>query len=214
MILERFRTYARIYGRPSIEDYYYSMLLRGNSPYHDNYMPYAQIIRDWDSMAHDDRRVVRENWEIPHIRRLFMRYHFDTDVKREGGKVVDFEVPREYPGVMALMQDRMMEKIAKCNIAVECCPTSNVRIGSLGRYDNHPVFRLLPPYGDGLVRPVATVNTDDIGIFSTSLDNEYALLALALLKKRDGDGRHIYDSRQVMRWIESLLRNGNAFRFI
>lgn len=214
MILERFRTYARIYGRPSIEDYYYSILLRGNSPYHDSYMPYAQIIRDWDSMAHDDRRVVRENWEIPHIRRLFMRYHFDTDVKREGGKVVDFEVPREYPGVMALMQDRMMEKIAKRNIAVECCPTSNVRIGSLGRYDNHPVFRLLPPCGDGLVRPVATVNTDDIGIFSTSLDNEYALLALALLKKRDGDGRHIYDSRQVMRWIESLLRNGNAFRFI
>ncbi len=213
LILEKFRNYARLYGAPSIEDYYCSMLLRGNSPYYDEYQPFSQIIHDWKSTALDDRRMVSDNWKKSHIKDLFRRYHFDVRVKREGDKVVDFEVPREYPDVIDMMQDRMMDKIAKLNIAVECCPTSNVKIASLGRYEHHPIFRLLPVHSDGLMRPVATVNTDDLGIFSTSLDNEYALLALALLKQHDDSGRSLYDNRQVMRWIESLLRNGNAFRF-
>lgn len=213
MILEKFRNYAQIYGAPSIEDYYHSMLLRGNSPYHDEYQPFSHIIRDWNSLSLDDRSLVSDNWEKPHIKDLFRRYHFDVLVKREGDKVVDFEIPREYPDIIAKMQDRMMVKIAKFNIAIECCPTSNVKIASLSRYEYHPIFRLLPICNDGLVHPVVTVNTDDLGIFSTSLENEYALLALALLKQHDNSGRYLYDNRQVMWWIESLLRNSNAFRF-
>ena len=84
MILENFRNYAQIYGAQSIEDYYHSMLLRGNSPYHDEYQPFSHIIRDWNSLSLDDRSLVSDNWEKPHIKDLFRRYHLAVLVKREG----------------------------------------------------------------------------------------------------------------------------------
>ena len=38
-----------------------------------------------------------------------------------------------------------------------------------------------------------SINTDDQGVFDTLLENEYALMALALKKKKDKDNHKIYD---------------------
>lgn len=58
-----------------------------------------------------------------------------------------------------------------------------------------------------------TVNTDDLGIFATSLPNEFSLLALALLKKKDTDGNHVYSSQEVYDWIKRVAENGHKYHF-
>ena len=48
------------------------------------------------------------------------------------------------------------------------------------------------------------INTDDQGIFSTYLDNEYALLALALEKAKDENGHNKYKRSMIYEWINNI----------
>lgn len=213
LIRERYRDLSGMYGSPPMEDYYYSMQLRGNSPYHESLHPGAHILRDWESAALDRRKRIRESWENEDIRRLFTKYHFNARVRAEGAKVVDFKVPACYPEVIRQMQDQLMIQLSKRRIAIECCPTSNLKIGRLERYEHHPIFRMWPLERDRRLSPTVTVNTDDLGIFATSLDNEYALLLLALLKQKDDGLQLKYTRLQALEWVEELVRNSRVFRF-
>ena len=58
-----------------------------------------------------------------------------------------------------------------------------------------------------------TVNTDDLGIFYTSLPREFELLTLALLKKKNEDGSTLYSSQEVYDWIERIVRKAHAYCF-
>ena len=97
---------------------------------------------------------------------------------------------------------------------MECCPSSNYRIGYEDRYDYQPVFRFngIADTPEAHHIPV-TINTDDIGVFHTTLDNEYAILALAALKKKDAEGCPLYSRRMVMSWLDHLRENGIKYRF-
>ena len=63
------------------------------------------------------------------------------------------------------------------------------------------------------IRPAVSINTDDLGIFVTSADNEYALIALALMKQKDKDGRLKYSSQQVRNWLETVILQSKSYRF-
>lgn len=53
---------------------------------------------------------------------------------------------------------------------------------------------------------VITVNTDDPGVFNTSLAHEYYLLGEILLRRGLPEG-------EVMEWLEWLRRNGHEYSF-
>lgn len=59
-----------------------------------------------------------------------------------------------------------------------------------------------------------SVNTDDLGVFGTSLENEYALLAIALEKEKDANGNKKYHSRCIYNWLESIRQMGEEQRFM
>jgi hypothetical protein len=59
-----------------------------------------------------------------------------------------------------------------------------------------------------------TINTDDQGIFATSLDNEYALTVLSLLKKKNDDGNFCYSRHQVLKWLNEVYENSNKYKFM
>lgn len=110
------------------------------------------------------------------------------------------------------MQREMQRWISGLDIGIETNPSSNYLIGSFKHYDKHPIFAF---YNLGLSssweeingcsqHPVC-VNTDDQGIFSTYLENEYALLALVLKRPRmkmdvKSIGRTIYYRRYLVRF--------------
>ena len=53
-----------------------------------------------------------------------------------------------------------------------------------------------------------SINTDDQGVFDTLLENEYALMALALKKKKDKKNNKIYDIEDIYEWIDYVRKMG------
>jgi aminodeoxyfutalosine deaminase len=72
-------------------------------------------------------------------------------------------------GTSAAQDPRLVNYLADNNIALEVCPTSNIRTRAVGAMTEHPLPRLVAA---GV--PVA-LGTDDPGMFHTTLDNEYLL---------------------------------------
>lgn len=215
LVEEKYRDLADSYALdgkiPSMEDYNLAMRLRGNDPYTVNVSKGAYLIRDWQSCAIDngtEKLLANEN-----IATIYWQYHFSERVRREGNMVVDFVVPRELAYVIGQLQEAMMRDIAKRQIAIECCPTSNVKIARLKEYEKHPILRLHPIESGNVIRPAVSINTDDLGIFVTSADNEYALMVLALMKQKDEEGLLKYNSQQIRNWLEAVILQSKSYRF-
>lgn len=53
-----------------------------------------------------------------------------------------------------------------------------------------------------------SINTDDQGIFDTLLENEYALMELALRKAKDDEGNAKYDIESIYTWLDYIRQLG------
>ncbi|MBR2054844.1 MAG: adenosine deaminase, partial [Clostridia bacterium] len=73
-------------------------------------------------------------------------------------------------GIHAAESKKVMQFLANHRIQLNICPTSNVMLGYAANYQNHPI-RVL--YENGV--PV-TINTDDLLIFDSTIENEYLRL--------------------------------------
>ena len=74
-------------------------------------------------------------------------------------------------GISAWNDETLIQRLVREGIALEVAVTSNVRLDAVPSLADHPVRRL---YDAGI--PIV-INTDDPGLFSTTLNQEYALLA-------------------------------------
>ncbi|WP_186174811.1 antiviral RADAR system adenosine deaminase RdrB [Vibrio jasicida] len=87
------------------------------------------------------------------------------------------------------VQDFLIEKYSEKQIVIEACPTSNIYIGRLFKYSEHPIFRFCPPNRQWLENgkmfnkhgirkgPIKVcVNTDDAGLMPTTIENEHRIL--------------------------------------
>jgi aminodeoxyfutalosine deaminase len=70
-------------------------------------------------------------------------------------------------GLTAARDPALMAMLCERKIPLEVCPTSNVCTGLVPRLENHPLPRFLQA---GLT---ITLNSDDPGLFGTSLENEF-----------------------------------------
>ena len=77
---------------------------------------------------------------------------------------------------------------------------------------------MLRMYGKNLEEGAASrmsisINTDDMGVFQTSLETEYASMYVALLKSRDAYGRQKYKEKAVLKWLDDVKRFGQKQAF-
>lgn len=77
-------------------------------------------------------------------------------------------------GIAAVEDPELLEFLAERQIALEVCPTSNVRTRAVPRIEEHPLPRLVSA---GLL---VTINSDDPPMFGTTLNDEYAVAARLL----------------------------------
>lgn len=207
----------------SIYTYYQSWLLRGDSPYcyvmcentkEDKYdvvvnPEYQASIAPWNVASLNNLEEVVEARSSEMAKVLYFRYHYDSDVKRIGseGEILRIEPTfrKELLELIGKVQLAMLGKLEKYHIAIECNPSSNYKIGEIQRYDEHPITKF---YNKGLSTPypcqhiAVSINTDDAGVFGTSLEREYSLMALALEKHEDENN---YNSpRAIMDWLENI----------
>jgi len=120
------------------------------------------------------------------------------------------------------LQDHLIERYSDKGIVLEACPTSNVYIGRFKCYSEHPLYRWYPVDEKLLVKgarfnrfglrrnPISLcVNTDDAGLFPTTIENEHRILketAIEYFKVgSETAGRWIDRLRQI--GVENFLRN-------
>lgn len=149
------------------------------------------------------------------ISRLYFEYHYNPYVKNKGAEMKQFEITKAYSRLVSVVQECMMQYVVQRNLYIEANPTSNILIGSLEKYKDHPIKRW---YNLGLETDhhkiqaspqiSVSINTDDAGIFSTTLENEYALMAIALEKEKDENGQPLYKPAMIYDWLDRIREMG------
>lgn len=205
--------------RFGINEYYDAWKLRGDDPelYRDGFFcPKPLQSDEWD--YHGINREYPQNYRIryhPETAILYYMYHYNQGVRKTGSQIVEIKVNPRMIGAAKKVQERMQKEIAGIGVGIETNPSSNYLIGTFRRYDRHPVIKW---YNMGLTcdpellkacpQIQVSVNTDDQGVFSTYIENEYAYLALALEKSKDSEGNLLYNRSFILQWLENLRRMG------
>lgn len=199
-------------------EYYHAWKLRGDRP--EEYLD-GKPGRSVDSP--DDCRLLVED-ELEEIRGLeicrkyYRDYHFDPNVREKGNQVDIWLVNDQYCHLITRMQEELRLILTEKKIAVECNPSSNHLIGPFYRYEEHPMLSM---YGKNLSlhpssRMNVSINTDDQGVFHTTLEMEYAIMYTALSKSRDEQGLARYSEEGIRQWLSDVNQFGRqqVFRFL
>ena len=149
--------------------------------------------------------------KLIYVLHLYYYYHFNKKVREKGNEVTEFKVTKEYIKLVRIMQDKMIAELACKGIGIETNPSSNYLIGTIKKYEEHPILRFnsrklkATNTGENLC---VSINTDDQGVFDTLLENEYALMTLALKKATDDDMNALYDIEDIYEWSDYVRRMG------
>lgn len=204
-------------GVPGIELYFDSILLRGDDPaYYRNGCGSPSVDTDFDPWArftYVDSHVCHSARRQKQARYLTHLYHFSADFKKNGEEYVDFvlgkggQVYEKLLEVISAVQVKMLNEVEQIGLVIECNPTSNFKIGEIDRYDNHPIkyFNNIGLNESNRRGISVSINTDDKGVFSTSIEREYALIAHSLIRyyQRNPNGTTQQD---VYDWLDRIRR--------
>lgn len=207
-----------------IEAYYLSWLLRGNSPRigtdfnPENYNSITdETERKWINAGLNHHKGVEMACRNEKARNLYDRYHSHL-LSNRSNDVDTFTIPSEYRddfySLLEMIQEDLMQKIEKRHIAIECNPSSNYKIGEMERYDQHPILKFFNYGIDTPYKPhniAVSINTDDQGVFATSLEREYSLMALAM-ERNEIEG-HKNSPRAVLEWLDRVREMSIEQRF-
>lgn len=202
----------------TIEEYYSAWELRGDAPelYQDGFFDNKDLIDNnsrtfsYYSMNRSFPRKQNKRY-LQEIVLLYYYYHYNEDVRREGDKPIEKRIEKEYIQCTKKLQHALQGMVVRYGIAIETNLSSNVLIGTFKRYDKHPILNF---YNKGLSEDKeklklcpqisVSINTDDAGIFNTSLENEYAYMALSLEKAKNEQGDNIYKRRNIYEWLNHI----------
>lgn len=209
----------------NITTYYDAWKLRGDDPecYIDGvFREFKSLDYIWEGFQTDQR--YSENYKLRHdfeTAFLYHSYHYNPGIKREGSKTIEIKISDKMVEVVEKVQKYIQREIAAMGVGVETNPSSNYLIGTFKRYDKHPLLQF---YNIGLTADEEelrecpqisiSINTDDQGVFATNLENEYALMVLALERIKDEDGKVKYPRERIYKWLDDIREMGLRQSFL
>jgi hypothetical protein len=120
-------------------------------------------------------------------------------------------VEPHYRTAVEQLRRRVLKRVERAQVVVEVCPTSNLLTSGLKAYERLPYLNLNRahlPQSEALETFIPfSVNSDDPGMFQTTVTNEYRLLGEAMI--RAGHAR-----REVVLWLDEARIIGLASSFI
>lgn len=208
-----------------IYSYYRAWKLRGDDPLYykngffepdylsvENNYDYYKVNREFP--AHFELRY------MPEVTILYYYYHYSIPVKKQGDVRVEKAINPLYIKGVKAVQKKMQQIIGQKGIAIETNPSSNCRIGTFRDYEKHPIMEFYNRELEHDYKKLeecsqlcVSINTDDKGVFSTSLENEYSLMARALEEMKKEDGSPKYSREEVNSWLDAIRRMGNMQSF-
>ena len=108
------------------------------------------------------------------------------------------------------MQDMLLRRLHEKEIVLEVLPTSNVRISFYKNYKEHHIWRWLgigQENDSNSITPPVVLGTDDTGIFSTNIYNEYCHIYHHLVHSH----KQGYDKASTV--IQGIVQNGKTYVF-
>lgn len=198
-------------------DYYNSWMLRGDEPSayladRDSFLRRLAVVPLHKPDRYRFNKAAADSIRrVDQYRELYVLYHYDRQVRERGVQTILFKVPCGYAELVRNIQDKMIRELVDRGIGIETNPSSNYLIGTIRKYEEHPIIRFngrkLKDTETNMSLQVS-INTDDQGVFDTSLENEYALMTIALKKAKDGNGRYLYDMEDIYAWLDYVRRMG------
>ncbi len=214
---EIYREHVRGKFKASVAEYYQSWKLRGDNPqvYRLEKQEFLKRLEQTPLLRFDryefNDRVSNHIRKIESCRELYFAYHYHQKVREIGDERIELKVDQRYEALICQIQDKMIQQLVHRGIGIETNPSSNYLIGTITKYEEHPILR----FNSRKLKPVqpneslnVSINTDDQGVFDTSLENEYALMTLALRKAKDKGGKLLYDIEDIYEWIDYVRKMG------
>jgi len=129
---------------------------------------------------------------------LFKKYHTGEFIKRYN-EIIEINTTEPINiEIMEFLQQKLVKLLNNKGIAIETMPTSNIRISFYEDYKEHHIYRWINEFEEP---PTLLICSDDPGIFSTTLKNEYyAILNNVPKEKR-------------ISLIEVFLKNNEIYTF-
>ena len=217
-----YQVFREVYGcnySITIRDYYESWLLRGDNPtryeqFHSRGIKYTNQISNWSKFDFNHDAEACSARTNQRAGQLYYDYHFNRSVRKKGEAIMELRCPEKTDLLITHLQQQILQQLESMNIGIETNPTSNMRIGGFRRYLDHPVMKFHSTDNNRFCLS-ASINTDDKGVFATSIEREYALLACAIFKET----LHTSTSQGHMRmpdicnWLDRIRQSGLTQRF-
>lgn len=196
-------------ARDMMNDYYHAWLLRGDDPelYNDTLKFSILLTESEEYRICNSIPEIRRARSNLHARMLYYLYHYHKHVREVGMQSYKIRIPSCYIEAVERIQKHMRMKLTHQGISIETNPSSNVFIGPLDCYGEHPISVFYDNFLESEHHDVqmnVSVNTDDKSLFSTCLPNEYAYLAYSLEQETNPDGSKKYKHFDVFRWMDEI----------
>lgn len=206
---------TRLSDKECLEKYYYSWKLRGDHPFLYRTMKYSQsqeIVYSVEyNMCMKSGNVtdaIREDRDIAYLCYL---YHYSESVKKRGDKKEIVSLSKfsdTLLGLITQMQLAICREAAQRGISIECNPTSNYCIAGMKSYKEHPIDVFCKVKPESSIDSIkVSINTDDLGVFDTSLPHEYLVVKEALTESRK------YSDEEIYSYLEQVRKMGIDMSF-
>ncbi|WP_082378901.1 hypothetical protein [Marinagarivorans algicola] len=154
-------------------------------------------------------KKAKEHVGLEALECLRMRW-FDVGVLMRSAKKTKVCVTGFDADALLLLQQYVQHEIEKYGVVIETLPTSNIRISHYQSMHEHHVFRWLkiPERAiDGDANLMVSLGSDDPGIFSTSIKNEFYHIFCTLMK------HFSYSPEEALKYAAQINENGRIYRF-
>lgn len=141
--------------------------------------------------------------------KTFIDYRYSKEYLHKQNKEILRSYDIEYLSVETLniIQTEILKYLHEKEIVIETLPTSNFRIGFYDDFALYQLFNWFTLFLDEKTIPPIVIGTDDPGIFSTNIFNEYALVYCYLVYSKK------MERNKVINFISILYRNAEIYAF-
>lgn len=125
--------------------------------------------------SYEEEMEVRKNLKTEKLQSLYRKYHASSIERTKINKTIEIHTQKILNADdLREIQRILLTKLSQKGIIIEALPTSNLRISYYKQLEEYHLAKWLADNNEQYLMPFVVIGTDDPGIFSTNIYNEYA----------------------------------------